>query len=625
MPAPAPAHTTVGRLLFEDAVPEQFRKDLLSDQPVETKAVRKILQSVADNEPDSYRRISHDLLQLGSRAAVQTESSLTLADLESPIDRNKVRADVEKQEDSIFARKDLDDKGKERELISLYGRLSNEAPETIFKAAHARGSNLAKMVASGARGSKGQLNSNVGADWLILDAQDQPVPVPIKHSYSEGLDPAEYWAQSYGTRSGLISVKFATADSGFVSKQLASAAGDLVVTKDDCGTSRGIPVPVDDPENIGTVLARQVGSFAPGTPLTARTLKSLKDEGVGNIVVRSPITCQADNGLCAQCSGIRERGILPPMMDNVGLAAASAVGEPLSQGMLSKKHSGGVASATKRTGGFKALNALLQVPEVYPDGAPVSPEDGVVTKIEKAPQGGHFVFVNEQRHYAPASQGLVVKAGDKLEAGDALTDGVINPADMVKHRGIGEGRMYFLQAMRDSFKESGLPDNRRNLEVLARAVINHSTITDNEGMDDWLPDETVQHEAIERSYRPHAETKMLQPSKAHGQYLQRPSLYYSIGTRVTPRVSKMLEDYGEKEVHVAPIKPSFAPSMVRLMEQGSFRDDVADQLSTSYVRKNLVDSVLSGKATSDLHGTSANMPLAYGLEFGRPSKGRVGY
>lgn len=394
---PVAAPTTIGRQLFHDAVPEEHRAHLDPAAPVDVRAVKSILQHVAENAPDKYRDISHALLRLGSKASVETESSFGLEDLRSPVDKVGIQARAEAEEDAIMGRKDLSEKQRQNELIKLYGRMSNEMPEPVFQAAVAKGSNLGKMVASGARGSKGQLNSNVGADWLVMDANENFIPVPIKRNYAEGLDPAEYFASAYGTRAGLLSTKFAVRDSGFYAKQLSSAVQDLVVTKNDCGTTRGIPVDADDKDNVGALLLRDTGGHPAGSPVTSRMMKDFRAHGVKRLLLRSPVTCGAEQGICAACAGVRERGGLPPIMDNVGLGAASALSEPLSQGLLSSKHSAGVANAGKgsRIGGFEAVNQLGQIPKTFQGGATAAKHDGVVHKIEAAPQGGHFVHVDD--------------------------------------------------------------------------------------------------------------------------------------------------------------------------------------------------------------------------------------
>ena len=334
--------------MFESLIPEEHRAHLDPAAPIETRAVKSILQHVADTHPERYRELSAGLLKLGNKGALETDSSFGLDDLRAPVDSEAIRAQLRREEDRVFARKDLSPKAKQAELIKLYGRLSNDMPEKVYQAALGNGSNLAKMVASGARGNKQQLNSNVGMDGLVVDAVGEPVPVPIDRSYAEGLSPAQYFAASYGTRSGLVTLKQAVPNAGFLSKQLSAANQDLIVTAHDCGTTRGLPVSADDRDNVGSLLARPTAGHPAGTAVTSRMLKDFQAHGVKRLLVRSPITCGQEKGICASCAGIRERATLPPLNDNIGIAAASAAGEPLSQGLISSKH--GVGGGQRRQG-----------------------------------------------------------------------------------------------------------------------------------------------------------------------------------------------------------------------------------------------------------------------------------
>lgn len=620
-------HLTPGRLLFEDAVPAEFRSKLAPDAALDNDTIANILQEVAEKAPDKYRDISHALLKLGARAAAETPSSFSLNDLKPPVDKQKVLAKLDTQEDAIFANKKLTPEQRNNALVKLYDQYSQGFSNQVYDAAMAQGSNLARMVASGARGNKAQLNSNIGADWLMIDANSNPIPIGIRNNYSEGLSPAEYFAAAYGTRRGLISTKFAVQDAGYLSKQLAAAAHDMVVTSHDCGTHRGIPTTPDDKDNVGAVLAKSVGGHSAGSIITARTLTDLKQKGVTDISVRSPLTCQAHGGLCASCAGLNARNRLSGIMDNVGLAASSSLGEPLAQGSLSEKHSGGVASSSgKAVSAFKSIDRLVQVPEVFPGGAAVARNDGKVSKIEPAPQGGTFVTVGGEQHYVDPDTAVKVKLGDELEAGDTLSEGVPNPADIVKHKGIGEGRLYFVKAMRDAFKNNGLAVNRRQLEVIGRALVNHVKVDDPEGMGHYLPDDIVEYNGIESSYQPNPESVVSMPAgKAVGQYLHRPQLHYSIGTRITPRVAKTLESAGEPDVLVGKEGPGFVPEMQRVAENPGFKEDWQAQMAGANIKKRLLSGVHSGTAESDLHGISYVPGLAYGLEFGQPPKGVVGY
>lgn len=760
------AATTVARLIFNSIVPEKYRSEIPEDHPIGSKEVHDILQRVAEEEPERYKDISFKLLRLGSKGAVETGSSFSMKDLESPIDKKQLLAEVAEQERNIFADKTLDAEKRERELAKLYNKYSRRMPEMVYDASISKGSNLAKMVASGARGNKSQLNSNIGADFLVMDQNNIPVPIGIKHSYAEGMDPAEYFAASYGTRAGLVATKFSTQNSGFLclskgcevrmadfstkkiediqvgdtvlgankefqtfpvnvtskfengvrechrftfatqegplevactashkflhfsggeyamapigevdlgtsfpvacprgkyvakldsfieigevetfdievdhpdhlfvlgtglvvsnSKQINASAMDLLVTQDDCQTDTGIPVGVNERDNVGAVLAKGVSGYPAGTLLTPKIIGDIKGRGKEQILVRSAMTCQAPSGVCAKCAGIRERGRFPSLSDSVGLAAASALSEPLSQSLLSTKHSAGVANASKVTG-FPAINALFQVPETFPDKASLSEVEGSVDRIEELPQGGFNVVVNEQNHYVSPEHEILVKKGDKVEAGDRISSGTMNPADVVRLKGIGAGRLSLLKQIQDTFHENGINVSRRNAEIVTRAVIDHVKVDDADETSEFLPDEIVEYGAFAKSYVPREDSVKMAPQRAIGKYLEKPVMHYSIGTKVTPSVAKSLGDMEEKEVLVSDKQPNFSPRMVRLMENPSYDRDWMSQLGTSYVQKNLKKNVVSGDVFSDIHGVNPLPALAYGKEFGKPPKGIVGY
>jgi DNA-directed RNA polymerase subunit beta' len=616
--------TTVARLIFNSVVPDKYRSDIPDDVPIGSKEVKDILQRVAEEEPDKYKEISFKLLRLGSKGAVETGSSFSMQDLESPIDKSKLMQQISEEETSIFSDSSLSQEDKEQKLVKLYNKYSSKMPEMIFDASLKKGSNLAKMVASGARGNKSQLNSNIGADFLVMDQTNTPVPIGIKSSYTQGMTPAEYFAASYGTRAGLIATKFSTQNSGFLAKQINASAMDLLVTEDDCNTGSGIPVTIEDKDNVGAVLAKGVSGYSAGTLLTPKILKDIQKQGKSKLVVRSAMTCQSSNGICSRCCGVREKGGLPKISDAVGLAAASALTEPLSQSLLSTKHSAGVANAAKVTG-FKAINALFQVPETFPDKASLSETDGVVDAVEKLPQGGFNVSIDNKNHYVSPDHEVLVKRGDKIESGDRLSSGMMNPSDVVRLKGIGAGRLSLLRQIQETFKENGIDVSRRNAEIVARAVVDHVNIVDGDETSEYLPDETIEYSSFSKSYVPRQNSYKAAPTKAIGKYLEAPVLHYSIGTRITNSVAKELDDLEEKEVLVSDYEPNFKPTMVRLMENPSHDKDWMSQLGTSYVQKNLKKNVIRGDVTSNIHGTNPLPALAYGKEFGNPPKGVVGY
>jgi len=616
--------TTVARLIFNSIVPEKLRSDIPDDQPIGSQELKNVLQRVAEEHPEQYRDISFKLMRLGSKGAVETGSSFSMQDLESPIDKKKLLDEVSQRENDIFSDSKLTQEKKEDLLVKMYDKYSSKMPDLIFDASIKKGSNLAKMVASGARGNKSQLNSNIGADFLVTDQFNKPVPIGIKSSYTEGMSPAEYFAASYGTRAGLIATKFSTQNSGFLAKQINASAMDLLVTEDDCETKSGIPVSTGDKENIGSVLSKGFNGYSAGTIITNKVLQDLQKTGRPQISVRSAITCSASNGICSKCAGVRERGKLPALSDAIGLAAASALTEPLSQSLLSTKHSAGVANASKVTG-FKAINSLFQVPDTFPDKASLSESDGTIDKIEQLPQGGFSITVGEKHHFISPEHEILVKRGDKIEAGDRLSSGMINPSDIVRLKGVGAGRLNLLKQIQDTFKENGINVSRKNAEVVTRAVVDHVKIVDADETDGYLPDDTVEYSSFSKTYKPREDSVYGDPSKSIGKYLEAPALHYTIGTRITPSVAKQLNDMEETQVLVSDKQPSFNPVMVRLMENPSYDKDWMSQLGTSYVQKNLKKNVISGDVSTDIHGTNPLPGLAYGKEFGKPPKGVIGY
>jgi len=286
--------------------------------------------------------------------------------------------------------------------------------------------------------------------------------------------------------------------------------------------------------------------------------------------------------------------------------------EPVTQSQISSKHSGGVGGAGAISG-FKALNALVQVPKKYPSGATHAQTDGQVQGIRPAPQGGHYVQINGQDHYVPTEREVIVKRGDTLEAGDSLSDGMPNPSEVVKHKGIGEGRRYFVQAMRQVMQNSGIPAHRRNIELLSRGLVNHVRMTDEQG--EYSPDDIVPYSVLERGWTPRTGAVAGRPSELTGHYLEQPVLHYSIGTKIGKNVVTNLNKYGINSIQAHKAPPPFEPEMVRGMSNISNDPDWMTRMLGSYQERGLLNSVHRG-LSSDSAGSSYVPALAHGEQFG---------
>lgn len=572
---------------------------------------------------------------------------------------------------------------------------------------------------------------------------------------------------------GLISSnsKIATAKGGAFGKLLSQSANNQVVVTDDCGGVNGVPMPIDDDDNLGAVLAQKTGKYNPGTVITKSVLADLrKDKKIDEIVIRSPMTCGCKDGVCSKCAGIREMGDFPPIGYNLGTNAASAFAERITQGALNclaegtlvrmadgttkpieqvnvgeyvlgisskgdiektkvvgkydqgeqqclktifsdgihddavlestsghpvlaavawecghangtgkfpvglqcdfmlveayqqkdtsfsrllmnrvaqehignrhcydlevenethvfmlkcgifcgnTKHQGRLASGTGQYQGFGMITSMAKVPKSYPDKATLASIDGEVTAINDAPQGGKYVMMSngsgEKEHYVPTGYGILVKPGDKLEAGDQLSDGVINPAELVEYKGIGEARKYWAQRFTKGIRDSGMKGNRRNAEVLAKTLINNVELEEEDPA--GLPGDITTYNKWAYTFKPRPDTKILNPSAAVGQYLEQPVLHYTIGTRITPSVAKTLSKFGQDKIFANPNRPNVTPFMQRVEDSNAVRDDWMARLGTTYLKDRLIEDAQRG-AISRLHSTEPNPGLAKGIEFG---------
>jgi hypothetical protein len=261
--------------------------------------------------------------------------------------------------------------------------------------------------------------------------------------------------------------------------------------------------------------------------------------------------------------------------------------------------------------------SMAKVPKSYPDKATLASVDGEVVEIKDAPQGGKYVILDDgsekKEHYVPSGYDILVKPGDKMEAGDQLSDGVINPAELVGYKGIGEARRYWAQRFTQGIRDSGMKGNRRNAEVLAKTLINNVELEEEDPA--GLPGDVTTYNKWAYSFKPRPDTKLVNPGSAQGMYLEQTVLHYTIGTRITPTVIKTLSKFGQNKIFANPNKPSVTPFMQRVEDSNAIRDDWVARLGTTYLKDRLVEDAQRG-AESNLHTTEPNPSLAKGVEFG---------
>ena len=611
--------TTIGQVLVNDALPPRFRD---YGRVMDSKGIEEVLEAIAREDPDSYAGVTKRLMDIGNAAAYDTGTTIRLSDLRPSYDKRPILQALDIAEAQIRNDKNLTDAQKSEMVEKLYEKANSRIMDETYNSELARKNQLALQVASKARGNKTQLAAFISTPGTYSDPSGKMVPMFIRHSFAEGLSPAEYWAGSFGARTGVVSTKTATAKGGAFGKLLSASAIAQVVTEDDCETEGGLPVKVDDDDNIGAVLARPAGGYEAGTVITKNVLSDLrKDKRHDEIVVRSPVTCGCKDGVCSKCAGIRETGGFPPIGYNLGTNAASAFAERITQGALNVKHSGKKTTGKGTYQGFNMFTSLAKVPKVFPDRATISSVDGTVSKIEDAPQGGTYIFVTdpkgeEKRHYVAPGYDLEVKVGDELEAGDQISDGVIDPSELVKYKGIGEARRYWANRFTQAIRDSGMAANRRNAEVLARTVMNTVRLNNEDEAGEGLPGDVVTYTRWSNGFKPRSNSAYVAPTVASvGKFLEQPVLHYTIGTRITPSVIRTMKKFKVDRMMVNDTQPDVTPFMERIEDSNAEKPDWMARLGTTYLKSRLQEDVARG-AKSHLHSTEPYPGIAKGVEFG---------
>jgi len=570
-----------------------------------------IMYRVAEEYPDKFNDILQKISNLGRKASYLQGESITLDDLESPIDKKALFSDMDKEIAALPRDKDFIK--NRRDIYQKYNQLMEKlTSENALK----NRNNISMSVLSGARGKSAQLKAMITSPGTYSDYKGDPIDVFSRESFAEGITPTTFLASSFGTRSSTVSTKVSTAKGGDWAKQMAQVASDMVVRKNDCGTNNGIILDISDKSLKGRLLAHDVAGIKAGTIINKDVINKLEKEGIKDIEVRSPLTCSLHNGLCAKCVGkYFNGGKMPKIGQHVGVIASSASAEPVTQMALSAKHTAGMTQSKKTFSGLGAIQQFTQSPEKFKDEGAVASVDGNVDNIEDAPQGGSYVTISGKRHYILPGHQLDVKVGDTVEAGDQLAEGLVDPEEIVKYKGLGEGRKYYADRLNKILEDSGAKTDKRNTEILARAAIRHVKINDIDDTNGYLPDDVVDYNILQSEYKPAEGSVFERPKAAIGKYLQKPVLHYTIGTRITPKVADFMENHGHDSIEVNDHKPNFEPEMVRLRTASHANTDWMASMGTSYLTKQLEDSATRGDDTNVEHNDNWSPRLAYGKGF----------
>ena len=297
----------------------------------------------------------------------------------------------------------------------------------------------------------------------------------------------------------------------------------------------------------------------------------------------------------------------------VGVRAAQALAEPLTQMALSARHGSLTVKATKlEPEGLKGVRQYLEIPKAFKFEAVLAPEAGIVTKIEKAPQGGNYIYLGKQKLYSRPELAISTVVGRHVEHGDALTDGVPHPAKVVGAKGLGAGRAYFVEALHRVYQNEGLNLDKRHLELLAKSEMNHVRLAEvDANHPEFLKGDIINYNAFRDAYSKDVVSMPL--DAAIGKRLGHEVLHHTVGTSITPGLVRELKGHGIREVLVNKSLPQVEFVMKPFAMNPLLDSDWMARLSHRYLKGSIQQAVHFGE-TSDIHGTHPVPAYAYGAE-----------
>ena len=476
------------------------------------------------------------------------------------------------------------------------------------------------MVASGSRGDKTQLRSILATPLFMSDHKNETIPIPIRKSYSEGLDPSDYWIAAYGARRGAVERSVQSRTPGAFSKDVMSVVLDNVIAKDDCGTHDGISMSLND----HSVLDRYSSGSQPGLPhntlITSTVITDLKKKSITNIKVRSPLTCDLPKGTCAHCHGLDEHGQRPDVGENIGVKAGQTISEPLVQLAMNTRHTGGVAGSgsSANVGGFARISQLLKLPKILHGAAALAQVDGRVTSIEKGLAGGFKVHIGNSVSFAPSGSQLVVKVGDQVHKGDRLSTGPIKPQELVALKGMMAAKSYIAEELHNEYAAQGKNIRKGIFETVVRSLAN-STKVMNGGSSSHLAGDVVSLSAVNH-YNKNLEIDM-PTDEAHDHALAVDVGSLKKGHILTAAECKSLMATGLKTVRVAREKIEHAPFLKGMTEVASMKGDWMAPLGYRYITRAITEGASAGKK-SDVAGYHPIPALAHASTFGQGKDGK---
>jgi DNA-directed RNA polymerase subunit beta' len=510
------ARTTLGRLLFEEALPDDYTQRFGHvDAVVKKREMGVIVERLSDNYPKAIIASSLDAIKnLCYRFASQSGLTVSIDDVKTPASKREILDGYEAQADKVetqFRRGIITDGERRQQEVRIWTDATadvQKAMEDEFKLQ--RFNPIDMMVGSGARGNMTQMRQIAGMRGLVANPRGDMIPRPIKKNFREGLETLEYFIATPGARKGLVDTALRTADSGYLTRRLVDVAQELIVREEDCGTTLGVWVEHVEPDTasrrtyletklFGRALLNDT-TLSDGTVLPRNIIvgdeemAALRDDpAITRLRVRSVLTCDAELGVCAMCYG-RSLATGKPIElgEAVGVIAAQSIGEPGTQLTMRTFHTGGVA-------GKDIAGGLPRVVELFESRTPrgaarLAKASGVVRLGDDEGKGIPVAVVSDDgdQHdiILPLGARPIVRDGDELKAGDPITDGPFDPKELMEIKGIRETQLYLVEEVQKVYRDQGVSIHDKHIELIVRQMTRRIGVQEVGGTD-FLPGERV--------------------------------------------------------------------------------------------------------------------------------------
>ena len=511
--------TTVGKLIFNESIPQDLgfvdrnNKDEEFNLEVDFLVTKKSLGKIIDkcylkHGPTETSIMLDKIKALGYHYSSIGAITVAASDMIVPKEKYDLLRDADETIEKIekmYKRGFISDDERYERVIEKWTKTTEEVADTLMESLD-KFNPIFMMADSGARGSKSQIKQLAGMRGLMASPSGKIIELPIRASFREGLDVLEYFLSTHGARKGNADTALKTADSGYLTRRLVDVSQDVIVREEDCGATEGMVVSEIREGNevveglaerlTGRYLAEDVINPSTGevianndTYVDSEMAETIVATGVKKVKIRSVFTCKCKIGVCSKCYGMNMATAKKINIgEAVGIIAAQSIGEPGTQLTMRTFHTGGVATGADITQGLPRVEELFEARK--PKGLAIVSEISGTVRIEETKKK-RTVYVmgadGEEKSYdIPFGSRLKVNDNDVIEAGDEVTEGSVNPHDIMSIKGIDGARRYLLSEVQKVYRLQGVDINDKHLEVVVRQMTRKIKVTDS-GDTELLP------------------------------------------------------------------------------------------------------------------------------------------